>query len=194
MGSQYGDTVMLFKVLLGIVAFAGVCLVHSQAVGQDVKYDFVSGTEFSKFKTYKWQRAEKARYPEPASDQILIRSIDEQLAAKGLTKSQDQPPDLIVIYQLAVTEDVEWSTFTNDIAWQAGANSLPGFRGSTTNSSDLIRKGWLMVDLYDANGKKLVWQASATKTLGKSSDPRKMEKNARKAMAKVFANYPPAAR
>ena len=182
---------MLFKVLLYVIAFAAVCLVDSQAAGQDVKYDFVAGTDFGKFKTYKWQRAEKARYPEPASDQILIRAIDEQLAAKGLTRSDDQSADLFVIYQLAITEDIEWSSFTNDIQWQTGANSLPGFRGSTTNSTDRIRKGWLMVDLYDAGQKKLVWQASATKTLGKSSNPKKMEKNARKAMAKVFVNYPP---
>ena len=185
---------MLFKVLLYVVAVAAGCLVPSLAAGQDVKYDFVSGTDFSKFKTYKWQRAAKASYPEPAADQILIRAIDEQLAAKGLTKSSDQSADLFVIYQLAITEDVEWSSFTNDIQWQTGANSLPGFRGSTTNSTDLIRKGWLMVDVYDAGEKKLVWQASATKTLGNSSNPKKMEKNARKAMAKVFANYPPAPR
>jgi len=182
---------MLFKAFLCVAVFGVLVLHSSQAAGQDVKYDFVSGTDFSKYKTYKWQRAEKARYPEPTSDQILVRTIDEQLAEKGLTRSDGPSADLFVIYQAAVVEDAEWSHFTNDIQWQTGANSLPGFRGSTTNSVERIRKGWLMIDLYDAGEKKLIWQASATKSLGKSRDPRKMEKNARKAMAKVFANYPP---
>ena len=181
-----------FLFLVTVVSF--IALLDSAAAAQEVKYDFVAGTDFSKYKTYKWRRADKARYPEPASDQILIRAIDEQLAAKGLTKTERDSADLFVIYQLAVTEDVEWSSFSNDIQWQTGANSLPGFRGSTTNSTDLIRKGWLMIDLYDAGQKTLVWQASATKTLGKGTDPKKMERNARKAMGKVFANYPPAPR
>jgi hypothetical protein len=181
-------------VLLIIAVLSFVVLNDVPAAAQDVKYDFVAGTDFSKFKTYKWRRAEKARYPEPTSDQILIRTIDEQLSAKGLTKTESDSADLFVIYQLAVTEDVEWSSFTNDIQWQSGANSLPGFRGATTNSTDMIRKGWLMVDIYDSSQKKLVWQASATKTLGKGTDPKKMERNARKAMAKVFSNYPPSQR
>ena len=183
------------KFLFFIVALVSlVTFTDVSTPAQEVKYDFVSGTDFSRFRTYKWRRADNARYPEPASDQILVRTIDEQLAAKGLSRTENDNADLFVIYQLAVTEDVEWSSFTNDIGWQTGANSLPGFRGSTTNSTDLIRKGWLMVDLYDAGQKKLVWQASATKTLGKGPDPKKMERNARKAMSKVFANYPPSPR
>ena len=185
---------MVHKFVFLIAIFSFVMLLDLVVVAQDVKYDFVAGTDFSKYKTYKWRRADKARYPEPASDQILIRAIDEQLTAKGLTKTESDTADLFVIYQLAVVEDVEWSSFTNDIQWSTGANSLPGFRGSTTNSTDLIRKGWLMVDMYDNNQQKLVWQASATKTLGKGTDPKKMERNAKKAMTKVFANYPPAPR
>ena len=183
----------MFSKFVLCASLAVTCLSVS-ARSQDVNYDFVPETDFSKFKTYKWQRAEKTRYPEPVADQILMRTIDEQLAAKGLIKSNDSSADLFVVYQLAITEDVEWSTFSSDIQWQTGANSLPGFQGATTNSADMIRKGWLLVDLYDTEGKKLVWRASAIKTLGKSSNPKKMERNARKAMTKVFANYPPANR
>ena len=62
-----------------------------------------------------------------------------------------------------------------------------------TNATEIIRKGWLMIDIYDAGQKKHVWQANAVKTLGKGNDPKKMEKNARKAMGKIFKKYPPSA-
>ena len=168
-----------------------VTVLSSVCFAQEVKYNFAPGTDFSKFKTYKWQRAEKAKYDDPVVDRILKSSIDQQLAAKGLTKTEDESADLYVIYQLAVAQDVEWSTFNSGIDWYSGANNLAGFRGGTTNATTIIRKGWLMIDLYDAGQKKLVWQANAVKTLGKGHDPNKMERNARKAMGKIFKNYPP---
>jgi hypothetical protein len=167
-----------------------VLLLSVAAFGQKVTYDVVQGTDFSKYKTYKWQRAEKASYPAGGSDEIIMRSIDAQLAAKGLTRSEAGPVDLYVTYQLAIVENAEWSSFSNEIQWEGGANSLAGFRGATTNSTMMIRKGWMIVDVYDVDQKKYVWHATASKTLGDSTDPKKIEKNARKAMAKVFENFP----
>jgi hypothetical protein len=162
---------------------------------QNVKYDSLPGTDFSKYKTYKWQRADGARYPDQVTDQLLVNSIDEQLAAKGLLRKQDEPVDLYVVYQFLSVQDAELSSFTNDITWQgAGTNALPGFSGATTNSAMIVRKGWLLIDLYDTNIKKNVWQADAKKTLGNSTDPKKMEPRARKAMSKIFKGYPPSAK
>jgi hypothetical protein len=176
---------------LGTVA-AVIVVFAIASFAQKVKYDSLSGTDFSKYKTYKWQRAEGARYPDQATDQLLVNAIDEQLAAKGLVRKQDEPVDLYVVYQFLSVQDAELSSFTNDITWQgAGTNALPGFSGATTNSAMIVRKGWLLLDLYDTNIKKNVWQASATKTLGNSSDPKKIQPRARKAMEKIFKNYPP---
>ena len=170
----------------------GVILVLSLVIlSQDVKYDVAPGTDFSKYKTYKWQRDSKARYPEPAVDQILVSAIDEQLTAKGLTRINSDPADLYVVYQVVVTEDAALNSFTHHIEWQGGENSLAGFSGGTTTSVNMIRKGWMIIDLHDVALKKNVWQASATKTLGKGKDPQKMKRNAQKAMAKIFQNYPP---
>jgi len=172
------------------LVFLGTVL-SSVSIAQKVKYNFDQGAEFSKFKTYKWQRAEKAKYDDPMVDRILKSTIVEQPPSKGLTKTEDYSADLYVIYQLAVAQDVEWSTYNTGIDWYSGANNLAGFRGGTTNATTIIRKGWLMIDLYDAGQKKLVWQANAVKTLGKGQDPNKMERNARKAMGKIFKKYPP---
>src|SRR5262245_15210233 len=84
-------------------------------VAQKISYDFVHGTDFSKYKTYSWKRAEKAKYPDPPADQIMMRSIDAELAKKGLTKTEGDPSDLYLTYQLAITEDAQWSSFTNEI-------------------------------------------------------------------------------
>jgi hypothetical protein len=180
------------KMFKPIVAIGVVLIAYSVVFAQNVKYDIAPNTDFAKYKTYKWRRADKGQYPDQVTDGILMGAIDSQLSAKGLTRTEKDTADLYVVYQMAITQDAELSTFTNQIQWQGvGTNSLPGFSGATTNSAMLVNKGWLLIDLFDVNQRKNVWQASATKTLGNSNDPKKMEPRARKAMTKVFKNYPP---
>ena len=176
-----------------LIAAAGllIIIVTAPAAAQKVTYDFAPGTDFSVYRTYKWQRAEDARYPDTRSDHILVNAIDDELLKKGLTKTEGDDADLYVVYQLAVLDDALWSSYNNAIGWPTGQSSLAGFPGATTNRSELIKVGWLIIDIYDVRQKKQVWQASATKTLGEGVDPKKMENNAKKAMTKVFKNYPP---
>ncbi len=161
------------------------------AKAQDVKYYVATGTDFSKYKTYKWQRAKDAKYPGEQADRIITDAVDFELAKKGLTKTEGDTADVYVIYQFAIVDRTEWSSFSTDIEWQGGANSLAGFSGATTNSSKPIRVGWLLLDIYEVAQKKQVWQATVTKTLGDGTDPKKMQKNAEKAMSKVFKKFPP---
>jgi hypothetical protein len=177
----------VFRLLLTALLGLAFCLTIS---AQKITYETEPGINFSKFKTYKWQRADDARYPDPATDEILMSSIDEQLSAKGLVKTTGETADLYIVYQLAVVDDMMTSSFKTGGRWLGVPNSNPGFSGAATNSSDVVKKGWLLVDLYDSQLKKLVWRASATKAL-KGKDADKIRQNARKAMGKIFSNYPP---
>lgn len=182
---------MTGKLLTAAAGLLFVLVLSSLSVAQEVKYYAAAGTDFSSYKTYKWKRADKAQYPDDVSDEILTGAIDVELAKKGLMKTDSETADLYVIYQIAIVQSAEWSSFSTDITWQGGANSLAGFHGATTNSASIIRVGWLVLEMYDVKQKKQVWEATATKTLGKGNDPKKMEKNAKKAMEKVFKGYPP---
>lgn len=163
----------------------------STAVAQDVEYSSAPGTDFSVYKTYKWEKAETAKYPDGLVDQFIRRSVETELARKGLSKTDSDDADLYVVYQFANREDITWSTFTNEISWQGGANGLAGFRGATTNSTYVIRRGHLTIDLYDVEQKRLVWEAEATKAIKDKVDPAKVEGNFQKAIAKIFKKYPP---
>jgi hypothetical protein len=167
----------------------------SFAVAQKITYNFVAGTDFSKYKTYKWERAEKARYPGEDIDSLVTRAIDVELAKKGLTKVENEPCDLFIIYQLSVTDDIEYSSFRTEVGWVgAGGYYSPNFGGATTNSSNVIKKGALVLEIYDVSQKKRVWETYVTKTLNPSRDLQKNQKNTQKVMAKVLKNYPPPAK
>ena len=63
--------------------------------------------------------------------------------------------------------------------------------GTGTATSSTINIGTLVVGLYDAAAKKLVWRGDATKTLNPSKDPAKNQQNLQKAVAKLMKKYPP---
>jgi hypothetical protein len=61
-----------------------------------------------------------------------------------------------------------------------------------TTTVDTYQVGTLVVDLFDANTKKLVWRGSSSKSLSSKSD--KNFKNLDKGVQKMFEHFPPAAK
>src|ERR1700741_1385947 len=90
-------------------------LVCISATAQEIKYNFLPGTDFAKYKTYKWVRVPNAQYPNQILDGQIMRAIDAQLALKGLSKTADETADLYVCYQAAVSEEKLWNSYTSDM-------------------------------------------------------------------------------
>src|SRR5258708_694222 len=150
---------------------------------QDVRYNFMPGTNFSKFHTYKWVPIEGGAHPNQIADAQIKSSVDSQLGAKGLTKTDADNADLLVGYQVSVDKEKQWNAYS-----MGGARF--GGMGSATSST--ISNGSLVLDMYDPSSKQLVWTGTATKTLDPSGNQEKNQKNLDKAMAKLVKNYPPA--
>jgi len=166
-----------------------ICCVGVSA--QDIKFNYLRGTDFAKYKTYKWVQVPNAQYPNSILDEQIKRAIDTQLAAKGLTKTEDNP-DLYVTYQVAVNQEKQWNSYsTGGDHWGWGGWGGWGGMSTSTTTSSTINIGTLDCDLYDVATKKQIWRGEASKTLGSGKDPQKVEKNINKAMAKLFKKYPP---
>ena len=159
-----------------------VLLAASTLAAQDVKYNFMPGTDFSKYHTYKWVAIEGASHPNQIMDQEIKQAVDSQLASKGLTKTDGDKADLYVGYQIAVDQERQWN------AWGTG-RGFGGGMGSATSST--ISIGTLVLDMYDPGTKQLVWTGNATKTIDPSSNQEKNMKNLNKAMAKLLEHDPP---
>ena len=180
---------------LPLLAVAALLLLGCvSATAQDIKYNFLPGTDFAKYKTYRWARIPNVQYPDQIIDSQIIQAIDAQLSQKGLTKGGENA-DLVVTYQAAVTQEKQWNSYSTDMGgWGYGRwGGWGGYGGSstTTTTSETIHVGTLAVDIYDAAAKNQIWKGQATKTLGSGKDPAKVSKNLNKAMAKLFKKYPP---
>lgn len=166
------------------------------AAAQDVRYNYLQGTDFSKYKTYKWVQVPNVQYPNQLLDGQIKQAIDAQLSQKGLTKTESESPDLYVTYQLAINEEKQWNAFSSGgDYWGYGRwGGWGGYAGgmqTTTVTSSTIRVGTLNLDFYDVAAKQQVWRGEATKTVKAQKDPQKLQKNLDKAMAKLLKKYPP---
>jgi hypothetical protein len=176
-----------------ILAFGALAMVGSVARAQDVTYNYASGTDFAKFKTYRWIELPAAEKPNALLDQQIREAIDANLAKKGLTKATGETSDLLVAYQLAVSKEQQWNAYTTGgygyggYGWRYGG--MGG--GTTTATSTTLNVGTLAFDTYDTAAKKLVWKGTATKTLNPSKDPKKNQERLQKAMDKLLKNFPP---
>jgi Domain of unknown function (DUF4136) len=84
-------------------------LTASTLSAQDVTSNAMPGIDFSKFHTYKWVTIERAKHPNQIVDTQIKTSIDAQLSAKGLTKTDSDNADLDVAYQIATQQQTEWN-------------------------------------------------------------------------------------
>src|SRR5579863_766771 len=173
-----------------IVTKLGIALILALAActltfAQDVSTNSMPGTDFSKYHTYKWVTIEGATQPNQILDAQIKQSIDSQLAAKGLTKTDSDKADLLIGYQASINQEKQWNAYgTGGLRWGGGM-------GTATQST--ISNGTLVLDMYAPTTKKLVWTGRVTKTLDPGANEQKHQKNLDKAVQKLLKNYPPKA-
>ena len=176
------NTISSFFLLALVVTLSLV--IGQTATAQDVRYNFMPGTNFAKYHTYRWIEIEGSTHPNQIVDAEIKQAVDSQLSSKGLLKTDSDKPDLLVGYQTAVDQEKQWN------AYGTGGYRFGGM-GDATATSSTINVGTIVVDMYDPTTKQLVWTGRAEKTIDPSSNQEKNQKNLDKAMDKLLKNYPP---
>src|SRR5277367_6201260 len=106
---------MVYRVKSGVVRIALqmglVLLVCGFVAAQDIKTNFMPGTDFSKYKTYKWVNIEGAEQPDQILQQQITQAVDSQLTSKGMIKTDDEKADMYVGFQVSVAQQRQWNAY-----------------------------------------------------------------------------------
>jgi Domain of unknown function (DUF4136) len=164
MRGKTGSWMGRFGVALGLALMAA-----TGVLAQDVTTNYMPGTDFSKYKTYKWVPIEGGAHPNQIVDIEIRMSVDTELAHKGLAKMDSDRVDLYVGYQAAVTQEKQWTGYGTGGGLRWGA-------GIATATSSAINAGTLVLDFYDPATKQLVWTGRVSKTLNPNDSPEKQQK------------------
>ena len=157
-----------------------------------VSVAYAKGFSFSQYKTYAWAEHGAVAHPMLAAD--IVGALDQELQARGLQKVAANPDLIIQIYG---SVDQDMTMYSNDPLY-AGTGGIPPFDPSMTgpafigfygNTSVLVHKGDMVVDLIDAKTKKLVWRGMAQESVS-SHDPEKLVDEVNGAISKMFKEQP----
>jgi hypothetical protein len=178
------------RLILPVLFLAG------SAFAQDVSYNFDNTADFSKYRTYRWEKHPQSADINEITLGQLGAAFDGELGRKGLVKTGSETPDLVIVYQLAVKQEKEINTYSTGWGYGPGWGGYYGGAGlygstSTNTSITTITIGSLNLDMYDAAKKQLIWRGLASKTLDPKAKPEKQNKNIAKAAEKLLKNYPP---
>ena len=161
-------------------------------VTAQVTSDYDKDADFSAFKTYTFKGWSKGSDSElnDLDKRRVEQAFKEELSARGL-ELNDQNADVAITLFLVVDEKTSTTAYTNytgGMGYGYGWGWGMGMGSSTTtyNQND-YQVGTLVIDFYDDNTKKLVWQGTITKTL---SNPKKRDKRIPKAVAQLMKKYP----
>ena len=167
-----------------IVAFVGAALLFATtSFAQQVKTDYDRSTDFSRYKTYSW---EKVQTQDPLWVDRIKEAVNTALKAKGWTPVASGGEVSIVAIELTENQQ-SLNTFYDGFGggWRWGG----GFGNEATTTVDDYQVGTLVVDLFDSKSKALVWRGSSSDTLSDKSD--KNIKNLDKGVQKMFDHFPP---
>ena len=180
---------MQMRVLAGLAALV---LTSTMAMAQDTTYDFDKTANFAAYKTYTLK--EGTPVGQKLIDDRIVAAIDDAMKAKGFTKS-DANPDVVVVYHVAFDKQKDISTFSSGYGGGYGPYGYGwggGWGGGTTSTQvrDIL-VGTMVIDMADAGHKQVVWRGMATKEIDTKAKPDKRDKSIKKAVDKIFKNYPP---
>jgi hypothetical protein len=173
-----------------MTVFVGIPLLFAAAsFAQQVKTDYDRSADFGQYKTYSW---EKVQTRDPLMVDRIETAVNADLASKGWKQVQSGGDVSIVAIEIThnqQTLNTFYDGFGGGWGWRGWGGG--GF-GEATTTTDVYQVGTLVVDLFDAETKKLIWRGSSRNTLSNNSE--KNIKNLDKAVQKMFQHFPPGER
>lgn len=173
---------------LRAVITASLLTIPALVAAQDVKIDFDKAYDFAPVKTY--SIAIGTTWGNDLSQRRVLAEIDEAITAKGWKKVADNPNVVVVLHGATQTKR-NASTFYSGMGGGYGGYRYGGFGGTGTASTVVneYQVGTLVVDIFDAKSKNLVYRGTAEDEL--SDNPEKNKGRLEKAATKLFKNFPP---
>jgi hypothetical protein len=169
---------------------AALSFLGAAASAQDVNTDFDKDANFAAIKTF--QVKVGTSWNNPISENRITGQVEQALTEKGWTKV-DANPDALVLLHGATEKQKNLNTFYSGMGGYGGYGyrgwgGMGGMGTATTTVSEYM-VGTLVVDIFDAKTKALLFRGTASDELSDKTD--KNIKKVDKAMDKMFKDFPP---
>lgn len=183
-----------------VILFLAGCSSIKVTSDYDTTVDF---TQFKTFEYYGWAE-ESNKILNQLEQERIETAFGKELKKRGLSSVEKGAGGDLIITLYVITEQ-KTSTTANTTTTGMGGYGYGGYYGygpaygwggssmhnsTTTYSERDYTVGTLVIDVYDAKEKKLIWESVGSGTLQESKTPEAKEKNTNVAVSKIMATYP----
>jgi len=168
---------LLFSIAMFLVFAAA-------SFAQQVKIDYDHNANFGQYRTFSW---EKIQTQDPLLVNRIKDAVNGALTAKGWTQVESGGDACILAMEITRNQQT-LNTFYDGFGGGWRWRGFGGF-GDATTTTETYQVGTLVIDLFDAKTKTLIWRGSSSDTLSNNAD--KNTKNLDKGVQKMFAHFPP---
>jgi len=158
------------------------------AQAQKIKVEYDKSFDFSKYKTFAMDVYQESA--KPMLRLAILAAVQDDLTKRGVMHVADNPDLYVQVYGAI---DTDFTTHYHDPLY---GGTIPSINSGITlwhnipgtNTTVIIPKGELVVDLIDARQKQLIWRGVAKQKLSDKRD--KLLDQVNTAVEKMFQQYP----
>jgi hypothetical protein len=165
---------------------AAFTLIGSGAFAQDVKVDFDKDANFTTIKTFALKIG--TSWGNPLSEKRVTAEIEQALTEKGWKNADEATADAIVVLHGATDVKKDLNTFYSGGYGGYGWRGMGGMGSASTTVTEYT-VGTLVVDIFDAKSKQLLFRGTASDEVSDKAE--KNQKKLAKASDKMFKDFPP---
>jgi hypothetical protein len=170
------------------MVLAGVALaLAGGAWAQDVKVDYDKAANFGAIKTFSLKIG--TSWGNQIGEKRVTDEITQALTEKGWKAAPEGQADALVVIHGASQTKKSLNTFYSGMGGYGYRGWGGGGMGTATTTESEYTVGTLVVDIFDAKGKNLLWRGVAQDELSDKTD--KNVKKLAKASDKLFKDFPP---
>jgi len=162
-----------------IVSTLALILFATPVLAQKIYIDYDKNADFGSFKTFAWAETAETSLEDisPFMHSRIVNAIQYYITEGGLIED-DSDPDLFVTYHTDSKNEVRINTDSFGYGYGGGYYRNPywggyggyGGMGSTTTTVTEFTRGTLIVDIWDARSKELVWRGAAEAVITEKPD------------------------
>jgi hypothetical protein len=174
-----------------LAAASALVLAALPALAQKPQIQWNDEYDFDAVETFAWQSIDDAQMSNanPFMHSLIKNLLAAELATSGLTEVTSNP-DVYITYYGSTETEVQLRTDSYGYSYGGYGMGGWGYYGygsmgpvSSTTRQVEIQHGTLVVDIWDAASRELVWRGTVTDVM--SSDQEKNEKLVTKAISKL---------
>ncbi|MDR3089461.1 MAG: DUF4136 domain-containing protein [Desulfobulbaceae bacterium] len=160
----------------------------------NVNQDYLQSFDFTRIHKYAWRAETPPTSADPRINNPLLRqrfhdAIDQTLRQRGYQLADK--PDALIGYTYTIVNRLDSDQFITDYGF--GYERRRGF-GAFFGATPYIRQynvSLLVIDVYDADGKRLLWRGTGSEILTIRDNPAELTAAVNRMVAEILAQFPP---